>query len=62
MDHIRTCLRRGIEDGDLPEDTEIDPLVPFYHGVMQAMSFQARDGATRPELESLIKPAMAAFT
>lgn len=58
---IRACLRRGVEDGNLPEGTDIDLLAAFYHGVMQAISFQARDGATRPELEALIEPAMAAF-
>lgn len=61
VDHIRARLRRGIEDGALPEDTETDRLAAFYHGVMQAISFQARDGATRPELEALIEPAMAAL-
>ncbi len=58
---IQACLRRGIEDGNLPKGTDIDLLAAFYHGVMQAISFQARDGATRPELEALIEPAMAAF-
>ena len=61
LELIRACLRRGVENGDLPEDTKIDPLAAFYHGVMQAISFQARDGATRPELEALIEPAMTAL-
>lgn len=61
VDLIRACLRHGVENGDLPEDVEIDHLATFYHGVMQAISFQARDGATRPELEALIEPAMAAL-
>lgn len=61
-DYIRTRLRRGMKDGDLPEDIEVDRLVAFYHGIMQAISFQARDGATRPELEALIEPAMAALS
>lgn len=58
---IRACLRRGVEDGNLPEGTDIDRLAAFYHGVMQAISFQARDGATRPELEALIEPALSAL-
>ncbi|MEQ8292146.1 MAG: TetR/AcrR family transcriptional regulator [Roseovarius sp.] len=58
---IKACLQRGIEDGNLTEGTDVNRLAAFYHGVMQAISFQARDGATRPELEALIEPAMAAF-
>jgi AcrR family transcriptional regulator len=61
VDLIRACLRRGVEDGNLPEDTEIDRLAAFYHGVIQAISFQARDGAKREELEALIGPALAAL-
>lgn len=58
---IKACLQRGVEDGNLPEGTDIDRLAAFYHGIMQAISFQARDGATRPELEALMEPAMAAL-
>lgn len=58
---IRACLRRGVEEGNLPERTDIDRFAAFYHGVMQAISFQARDGATRPELEALIEPALTAL-
>ncbi|MGV1964224.1 TetR/AcrR family transcriptional regulator [Agrobacterium sp. 22-222-1] len=61
VDLIRACLHRGVEDGNLPDNIEIDHLAAFYHGVIQAISFQARDGATRPELEALIEPAMAAL-
>lgn len=58
---IKACLQRGIDNGNLPEGTDVNRLAAFYHGIMQAISFQARDGATRPELEALIEPAMAAF-
>ncbi|MFT3691229.1 TetR/AcrR family transcriptional regulator [Paenirhodobacter sp.] len=58
VEHIRARLRRGIAEGELPAGPD---LAAFYHGVMQAISHQARDGATRPELEALIEPAMAAL-
>lgn len=61
LELIRACLHRGVEDGNLPEGTDIDRLAAFYHGVVQAISFQARDGATRLELEALIEPAMSAL-
>ncbi len=69
-DHLRTVrlqtfsllsgrLARAVEDGDLPEGTAISNLARFYLGVMQAISLQAREGASRAELVGLIKPALA---
>ncbi|MCJ2059121.1 TetR/AcrR family transcriptional regulator [Methylobacterium sp. J-048] len=54
-------LRRGVAEGELPGDTDIPQLAAFYHGIMQAISFQARDGATRAELRALIDPALRAL-
>lgn len=54
-------LEKGVRDGDLPADTDVEGLAAFYHGAMQAISFQARDGATREQLGKLIEPAMAAL-
>ncbi len=56
---IAARLRRGVRDGDLPRGTGSTRLAAFYHGVMQAISFQARDGATRKELTALVKPSLA---
>lgn len=61
QDLIRTRLSRGVAEGDLATDTDVDRLAAFYHGILQAISFQARDGATREELTALIEPAMAAL-
>lgn len=58
---IRARLQHGVEGGDLAETVDVNQLAAFYHGVLQAISFQARDGATRAELEALIEPAMAAL-
>lgn len=54
-------LRRGVAEGELPADTDIPRLAAFYHGIMQAISFQARDGATRADLQALIDPALRAL-
>lgn len=54
-------LRRGVADGELPAGTDIARLAAFFHGIMQAISFQARDGATRAELLALIDPALRAL-
>ncbi|MBB1595990.1 TetR/AcrR family transcriptional regulator [Achromobacter sp. UMC46] len=54
-------LERGIRDGELPAKTDVRALAAFYCGVMQAISFQARDGASKRALEGLIAPALAAL-
>ncbi|WP_315769602.1 MULTISPECIES: TetR/AcrR family transcriptional regulator [unclassified Bradyrhizobium] len=56
---IATRLERGLREGELPVDTDVAQLAAFYHGILQAISFQARDGATRAELQALIEPALA---
>ena len=58
---VATRLRRGVVDGELPVDTDIPRLAAFFHGIMQAISFQARDGATRADLYALIEPALRAL-
>jgi len=58
---VSNRLRRGVEDGELPADTDIARLAAFYHGILQAISFQARDGATQSELRALIDPALRAL-
>lgn len=58
---IRERLKRGIAEGELPDDIDAASLARYYGAVMQAISMQARDGASRKELEALIAPAMAAL-
>ena len=58
---VAARLRRGVVDGELPVDTDIPCLATFFHGIMQAISFQARDGATRADLYALIEPALRAL-
>lgn len=40
---------------------DADALARYYATVVQGLSIQARDGATRPELETVITCAMAAW-
>lgn len=60
---IKDRLARGATDGDLtvPPAT-VDAIARYYTTVVQGLSIQARDGATRPELETIITCAMAAWT
>lgn len=58
---IRDRLKRGIAAGELPAGIDAASLARYYGAVLQAISMQARDGASRKELEALIAPAMAAL-
>ncbi|POX40802.1 TetR family transcriptional regulator [Streptomyces sp. Ru73] len=54
-------IARGIEDGDVPRDTDHQALARFTAAVFQGMSQQARDGASRQDLEKIADLAMLAW-
>jgi AcrR family transcriptional regulator len=59
---IKDRLVRGVTDGDLtPPPASLDAIARYYTTVVQGLSVQARDGATRAELEAVITCAMAAW-
>jgi AcrR family transcriptional regulator len=59
---IKDRLARGVTDGDLTAPPAgLDAIARYYTTVVQGLSVQARDGATRPELEAVITCAMAAW-
>jgi hypothetical protein len=59
---IKDRLARGVTDGDLTvPPADLDAIARYYATVVQGLSVQARDGATRAELEAVITCAMAAW-
>lgn len=58
---IRRRIEAGRDAGELPADADVGALAKFYAGVFQGMSFQARDGASRDELERVAEVAMASW-
>jgi AcrR family transcriptional regulator len=59
---IRDRLGRGIADGDLTASpASLDAIARYYTTVVQGLSVQARDGASRADLEAVITCAMAAW-
>jgi AcrR family transcriptional regulator len=59
---IRDRLARGVTDGDLTAPAaSLDAIARYYTTVVQGLSVQARDGATRAEMEAVISCAMAAW-
>jgi hypothetical protein len=59
---VRDRLARGVTDGDLTVPAAgLDAIARYYTTVVQGLSVQARDGADRAELETVITCAMAAW-
>ncbi|MDF3882952.1 TetR/AcrR family transcriptional regulator [Cupriavidus basilensis] len=58
---LQACIQHGIARGELPAGTDTAALAKFYNTVMQGMSMQARDGASRAALEAVAATAMLAW-
>ncbi|MGW0467127.1 TetR/AcrR family transcriptional regulator [Streptomyces sp. NPDC003027] len=58
---FETRIRRGVAAGELPADADTGALARFCGAVLQGMSQQARDGATREELRAVAEVATAAW-
>lgn len=59
---IRDRLVRGVAAGDLAvSDASLDAITRYYTTLVQGLSVQARDGASRSELEAVIACAMTAW-
>jgi AcrR family transcriptional regulator len=59
---IRDRLGQGVADGDLTgSPASLDAIARYYTTVVQGLSVQARDGASRANLEAVIICAMAAW-
>jgi AcrR family transcriptional regulator len=59
---IKERLIRGVRDGDLVASMEsLSAIARYYTTVMHGLSIQARDGASRAELETVVTLAMAAW-
>ncbi|KMN36145.1 TetR family transcriptional regulator [Chromobacterium sp. LK1] len=51
-------LRRGVADGQLGPDTDVDALGDFYAVQLHGISVQARDGVPRERLLAAVRVAM----
>ena len=54
-------IRKGVADGDVPEDTDCDMLAAYYSAVARGLAVQARDGASREKLAQIGRLAMSAW-
>ncbi|MFI1679677.1 TetR/AcrR family transcriptional regulator [Streptomyces sp. NPDC020607] len=58
---IESRIRASVAAGELPDRTDPAGLARYTAAVFQGMSQQARDGATREDLEAVADLAMAAW-
>lgn len=58
---FETRVRAGMAAGELPPETDPSALARFVGAIIQGMSQQARDGATRAELRGVADTAMRAW-
>lgn len=61
VEELRVRLSRAVADGELPAGLDCAAVARFYATVQQGMSIQARDGATREQLQAIARSAMAAW-
>jgi AcrR family transcriptional regulator len=54
-------IQGGIDDGELPPDTDAKDLANFYATIYQGMSMQAKDGATHESLMATVRTAMRSW-
>jgi AcrR family transcriptional regulator len=60
-ERIRSRIRRGIAEGDVPRGTDANALTDFYVTIITGMGMRARDGASRKSLLVTVERAMQLF-
>jgi len=61
VERMQARIQLGIDDGELPTDTDARALANFYATVYQGMSMQAKDGASRKSLLASVRMAMRSW-
>jgi AcrR family transcriptional regulator len=59
--NLQARIQRGIDEGELPADSDAAALANFYTTVYQGMSMQAKDGASRDSLMNSVEMAMRSW-
>ena len=58
---LREKIQKDVDEGGFPRETNATALASLYMGVIQGMSTQARDGASRTNLLAMAEAAMQAW-
>jgi AcrR family transcriptional regulator len=54
-------IQRGVDEGDVPKDTDVEALAAFYSALSRGMAVQARDGASHERLLEIVEVGMRAW-
>jgi AcrR family transcriptional regulator len=54
-------IQRGVEEGDVPKDADVQALAAFYSALSRGMAVHARDGASRERLLEIVELGMRAW-
>jgi AcrR family transcriptional regulator len=54
-------IKRGVRDGDVPRTTDVESLAMFVSALLNGLSVQASDGASRAALSAAVDRAMRAW-
>jgi AcrR family transcriptional regulator len=58
---VRARLERGVDAGELPPGTDVQALAAYYNTVLEGLSIQARDGASREAMHAIVDCAMVTW-
>jgi len=61
IEGLRQRLQQGVAAGEISPQADLMAIARYYVTVQQGMSIQARDGATRQQLEHVARAALAAW-
>jgi AcrR family transcriptional regulator len=61
VEDLRRRLQEGVASGEISAEADLGAIARYYVTVQQGMSIQARDGATRRDLERVAHAALAAW-
>jgi AcrR family transcriptional regulator len=58
---LRERFERGIADGDLSPEVDVDALAAYFNTVLEGLSIQARDGVPRDAMNVIVDCALAGW-
>lgn len=61
VEMIRQCLDRGMKEGELPANTDIEALARYFGAVSNGVSVQAASGVPTEQLHETIRIAMQSW-
>lgn len=52
-------MQRAKDEGDLPPDTDVEGITNYFLAILQGMSVQAGSGASKAQLQELVRTSVA---